>query len=572
MSFDGTMTKAVIDECKNTFLNGRITKIKQPYKTDLLLTIRANHTNHQLLLSANPSFSRMHLSDIKVENPKEPPMFCMLLRKHIEGGFIREIRQDGMERIVTFVIEGKNELGDTSLKHLVVEIMGKHSNIMLIEEDTNLILDSMKHLPPSVNSYRTILPGREYTAPPEQNKQNPLEANEETVVRKLDMNQGKLDRQLVESFSGVSPQTAAEVIHRTGLGSTPNKIAAGFVEIMKEIKQERYSPQIVFADSKEYYSVLELGHVEGQKQEFDSVSDMLDRFHSGKAERDRVKQRAHDLERLLRNEWQKNKKKIKKLEQTEQRAEKALQAQKSGELLTANLHLIKGGETEIEVIDYYDENGGTTVIELDPEKSPSENAQSFFRQYNKAKKSLEMSKQQITEARSEMTYLEQLIQQLESAAPSDIEEIREELSEQGYIKKRVQKGKKKKKTALPVLEKFVASDGTEMYVGKNNKQNEYLTSRVANRDDTWLHTKEIPGSHVVVRSNDVTEETLLEAANIAAYYSKAKESSSVPVDYTKIKHVRKPNGAKPGFVTYDNQSTVFVTPDQDLVFNLRASK
>ncbi|MDQ0299073.1 putative ribosome quality control (RQC) complex YloA/Tae2 family protein [Salibacterium salarium] len=572
MSFDGIMTKAVIDECKNTILSGRITKIKQPYKTDLLLTIRANQKNHQLLLSANPSFSRMHFTDIKVENPKEPPMFCMLLRKHIEGGFIREIRQDGMERVVTFVIEGKNELGDTSTKHLVVEIMGKHSNIMLIEEDTNLILDSMKHLPPSVNRHRTILPGREYVGPPSQDKLNPLEADEETIVRKLDMNQGKLDRQLVQSFNGISPQTASEVIHRTGLGATEQKIASTFLKIMEDVIEERYAPVIIFTNSKEYYSVLELGHIDGKEKEFESVSRMLDRFHSGKAERDRVKQRAHDLERLLRNEWQKNKKKIKKLEQTEQRAEKSLQAQKLGELLTANLHLVKGGETELEVIDYYDENAGTITIELDAEKSPSENAQVYFRQYNKAKKSLEMSKQQIEEANAEMKYLEQLIQQLESAAPSDIEEIREELSEQGYIKKRPQKGKKKKKPVKPVLEKYISSDGTEMFVGKNNKQNEYLTSRVANRNDMWLHTKDIPGSHVVIQGQDITDETLLEAANIAAFYSKAKESSSVPVDYTKIKHVHKPNGAKPGFVTYDNQSTVFVTPDQDLVTNLRASK
>ncbi|SDH91869.1 Rqc2 family fibronectin-binding protein [Alteribacillus bidgolensis] len=570
MSFDGIMTRAVIHECEQHLLNGRITKIKQPYKTDLLLTIRANRKNKQLLISANPSFSRMHLTNASFENPPEPPMFCMLLRKHIEGGFIREIKQNEMERIVTFVIEGKNEIGDVSIKHLIIEIMGKHSNIMLVEEESNQILDSMKHLPPSVNRHRTILPGREYIGPPKQHKADPLAADENEVLRKLDSNQGKIDHQLVQAFTGLSPQTAKEIVHRAGLGST-EKIAASFTDVMKNVKEHHYYPQIKSTDGKEYYSVIELTHLKGSTKVFDSVSELLDRFHSGKAERDRVKQQAHDLERLLRNEWQKNKKKIKKLEKTVQQAEKAHDAQKYGELLTANLHLIKGGEKEIEVIDYYDENGGTLIIPLNPEKTPSENAQSFFRKYNKAKTSLEMGKKQIKQTKEEMVYLEQLIQQLESAAPSDIDEIREELSEQGYVKKRAKKGKKKHKPAKPVLEKYVSNDGTEILVGKNNKQNEYLTSRVAHKEDTWLHTKEIPGSHVVIRSNSLSEQTLLEAANIAAYYSKAKDSASVPVDYTKIKHVRKPNGAKPGFVTYEQQSTVFVTPDEDLILKLRDS-
>ncbi|MFB4162604.1 NFACT family protein [Alteribacillus sp. JSM 102045] len=571
MSFDGIMTRAVIHECEQHLLNGRVTKIKQPYKMDLLLTIRANRKNHQLLISANPSFSRMNLTNASFDNPPEPPMFCMLLRKHIEGGFIREIKQDGMERIVTLVIEGKNEIGDVSIKYLIIEIMGKHSNVLLVDKETNQILDSMKHLPPSVNRHRTILPGREYVGPPQQHKANPLEVDKEDVLRKLDTNQGKIDRQLVQAFTGLSPQTTKEIVHRAGLGSAEN-IAASFLEIMNDVKEHSYYPQIAATNDKEFYSVIELTHIKGRAKKFDSVSELLDRFHSGKAERDRVKQQAHDLERLLRNEWQKNKKKIKKLEKTVQQAEKAHEAQKFGELLTANLHLIKGGEKEIEVIDYYDENGGTIMIPLDPEKTPSENAQSFFRKYNKAKTSLEMGKEQIRQTEEEMTYLEQLIQQLESASPSDIDEIREELSEQGYVKKRPGKGRKKNKPVKPVLEKYVSSDGTEILVGKNNKQNEYLTNRVAHKEDTWLHTKDIPGSHVVIRGESFSEQTLLEAANIAAYYSKAKDSASVPVDYTKIKHVRKPNGAKPGFVTYEQQSTVFVTPDEDLVLKLRASR
>ncbi|SFE40287.1 Rqc2 family fibronectin-binding protein [Alteribacillus iranensis] len=568
MSFDGIMTRAVVHECDETLSNGRITKIKQPFKTDLLLTVRANRKNYQLLISANPNFSRFHITDKKLENPAEPPMFCMILRKHLESGFIKEIRQQGMERIVTFVIEGKDEIGDKATKLLIVEIMGKHSNIILVDEKTNHILDSMKHLPPSVNRHRTILPGREYVAPPAQDKLDPLMAEKEDVLKKLDMNQGKVDRQLVQSFTGISPQTAREIIHRSGLGSA-EKIASTFTSIMQEIKEHTYHPQTIEVNGKEYYTVLPLTHLQGRQSEFDSVSEMLERFHTGKAERDRVKQQAHDLERFLRNEWEKNKKKIKKLEQSVQKATKADDFQKYGELLTANLHMIQGGEKEIEVIDYYDEEGGTLTIPLDPEKSPSENAQHFFRRYNKLKTSYSKGKEQIEETKQEMAYLEQLIQQLESASTQDIGEIREELADQGYIKKRPQKDGRKRKPGKPSLEKYKSSEGVDILVGKNNKQNEFLTNRVAHKEDTWLHTKDIPGSHVVIRSDSYNEETLLEAGNIAAFFSKAKSSASVPVDYTKVKHVHKPNGAKPGFVTYEQQSTIFVTPDEDLVLRLR---
>ncbi|MFB5660623.1 NFACT family protein [Alteribacillus sp. HJP-4] len=569
MSFDGIVTRSVVHELSNNLINGRITKIKQPYKSDLFITVRANRKNFQLLISVNPSFSRMHLTDKKTENPADPPMFCMMLRKHLEGGFIRAINQQGMERVVTFEIEGRNELGDRSEKQLIFEIMGKHSNVLLVEKQSGLILDAIKHLPPSVNRHRTVLPGREYTAPPAQHKADPLTSDEDEVLRKLDFNQGKLAKQMVDAFTGISPLIASEIVHRAGLGDS-RKAASSFTDVMEDIRSHHYRPQMIDVNGKEYYSVVELTYLQGKPRYFDTISELLERFHSGKAERDRVKQQAHDLERMLRNEWQKNKKKLKKLDQTIKKSEKALQSQKFGELLTANMHLLRGGEKHIEVLDYYEENGAQLTIPLNPEKSPSENAQNYFRKYNKAKTSLQMTAKQIRETNKEMDYLDQLIQQIESAAPSDIEDIREELSEQGYIKKRIQKNnKKKKKSSRPQPEKFTSSEGIEVLVGKNNKQNEYVTNRIAHQGDTWLHTKDIPGSHVVIRSDNFGEQTLLEAANIAAFYSKAKYSASVPVDYTIIKHVHKPSGAKPGFVTYDHQSTVFVTPDEDLVLRLR---
>ncbi|TLS35273.1 Rqc2 family fibronectin-binding protein [Pseudalkalibacillus caeni] len=566
MSFDGIVTRAVADELTETLLNGRVSKIYQPYKSDLVFVIRSGRKNHHLLVSANPSFSRIHVTEQSYDNPKEPPMFCMLLRKHLDGSILEKIEQVEMERIFHLTFRTRNELGDVSYRKLIIEIMGRHSNIILVNEE-NMILDSIKHLSPAVNRHRTVLPGQPYVAPPAQEKISPLEVDEEQFLHRIDFNSGKLDRQIVNEFSGVSPLIAKEVLSRAGLANRAS-LTGSFFEVMDKVRNREYVPQMVFTENKEFFSVVELSHLEGEKKTFDSVSELLDRFYFGKAERDRVKQQTNDLEKFLVNERKKNVKKIKKLESTLKSAEKADEFQLYGELLTANMHAVKRGDKNIEVINYYDENGATIDIPLDPQKTPSENAQDYFKKYNKAKNSLSIVNEQIENAHEEIDYLDQLIQQLESASPRDVEEIREELEEQGYIRKRSKRTKPTKNTR-PTLDRYVSSDGTELLVGKNNKQNEYLTNRLASKTETWLHTKDIPGSHVVIRNPEFTEQTLLEAANLAAYFSKARESGSVPVDYTLIKHVKKPSGAKPGYVTYDNQNTVYVTPDPDLVLQLK---
>lgn len=568
MSFDGTILNAVVTELKQTLLSGRITKIYQPYKTELIFTVRANGANQQLLVSANPSFARLHLTSEKIDNPAEPPMFCMLLRKHLEGGIIEEIKQLELERIVTILIKGRNELGDISYKKLMIEIMGRHSNIILLDEKDDKILDSIKHLSPGVNSFRTILPGLPYKFPPEQEKLNPLIIDEMTFLKKIDFNSGKVDGQIVNNFSGFSPQIAKEIVFRAKLANR-NTLTKAFFEVVEQIKEAHFEPQITIADKKEYFSIIALTHVKGSIQTFSSVSEMLTRFYLGKAERDRVHQQASDLEKFLKNEFQKNKLKIKKLEQTLVDAEASSKFRKFGELLTAYIHQIKKGQKEVEVIDFYDEDGKSLIIPLDPLKSPSENAQHYFKKYNKAKNSLEIIKEQIEKTKQELSYLELILGQMETAAPKDIAEIREELMEGGYIRNRNKKQIKKKKESKPVLEQYKSSSGLEILVGKNNKQNEFLTNRLARQFETWLHTKDIPGSHVVIRSAEVDEITLKEAATIAAYYSKARQSSSVPVDYTFIKHVKKPSGSKPGYVIYDNQSTIYVTPDEEMVRKLK---
>lgn len=569
MPFDGFFTRAMVHELSDLLQSGRIGKIYQPFKNEIVFTIRSDRKNHRLLLSAHPSYARIQLTEDTFENPNEPPMFCMILRKHLEGAIIENITQVEMDRIIIFDIKGRDELGDIAYKQLIIEIMGRHSNIILVDKEKNTIIDSIKHISSAVNSYRTILPGAKYILPPAQNKDNPLAATEFDVLKKIDFNSGKLDKQLVNQFAGMSPILAKEIIFHAGLANRET-LPQAFIQFMDRFKKHDYLPTITATNKTEQYYVFPIAYLKGEEKHFSSLSQLLDRFYFGKADRDRVKQQATDLERFIKNETEKNVTKIKKLKATLKDAEKADYYQLLGELLTANMHLIKKGMKEISVVNYYDEAGEQIVIPLEPRKTPAENAQRYFSKYQKAKNAVEIVKEQIEKAEAEIQYFESLMQQVESASTKDIEEIREELAEEGYLRSKQKKANKKKSNAKPILDKYVASDGTEIIVGKNNKQNEYLTNKLAARDQIWLHTKDIPGSHVVIRSKEPSEQTIKEAAILAAYYSKAKTSSSVPVDFTKIRYVKKPNGAKPGFVIYDNQQTVYVTPDEDTVKKMRS--
>ncbi|WP_416151008.1 NFACT family protein [Salipaludibacillus sp. HK11] len=568
MSFDGIVTRAVTDDLKQTIVSGRIAKIHQPFPTDLMLTVRANGKNHSLFFSVNPSFARFHLTNIKFDNPQEPPMFCMVLRKHLEGSILESIEQDGLERIVTFSFKGRNELGDVSYKKLILELMGRHSNILFVDKENDLILDSIKHISPAQSQHRTVLPGQFYKEPPHMDKLNPLKMDEDLLLKNLDFNKGKMDQQMRDTFSGLSPQVIKEILFQAKF-SNRETLPPSFLKVLEPVQSGDYYPFMITGSAKDAFSVIPLNHLEGERQHFDSVHEMLDRYYVDKAERDRVKQRAHDLERFLRNEYSKNKKKIGKLENTLKDADKAKKQQKYGELLTAHMHLASPGQKELTVVDYYDPDQNEITIPLNQQKSISENAQQFFKKYHKLKNSVAFVKKQIADAEREMDYFDTLIQQVEIATTRDLADIREELENGGYLKKKADKNKKKKKKpSKPTVERYVSSEGVDLYVGKNNKQNEYLTNRLARQDDTWLHTKDIPGSHVIIRDQDFSEQTLLEAANLSAYFSKSRMSGQVPVDYTLVRYVKKPNGAKPGFVTYDNQTTVFVNPDPNIIRQL----
>lgn len=556
MAFDGLFTAAMIKELKK-LETGRISKVHQPNALEVVLHVRAMGKNEKLLFSIHPSYARVHITKESIDNPQEPPMFCMLLRKHIEGGIITRIENEDFERVITFHIESKNEIGDPVSRKLIIEIMGRHSNLILVDE-TNKIIDGLKHLPPSVNSYRTVLPGFEYVQPPVQEKVNPQNVSDEEMEQFFSTE--RTPKEVVGHFAGFSPFHAKELLHRMKDGNVSQVFRSFISEIITSA-----NPTYLEADGKPYFSPTIITHLSGRVTHYEDLSSLLDRVFYARAERDRVKQQAGDLERFIQNEINKLKTKLTKLHNDLEQASKLDQYQLFGELLMANLYQFEKGMKEVKVINYY--NNEEITIPLDERKTPVENAQSYYTKYNKAKNALIRVKEQIDKTNEEIEYFEMLLNQVNQASPTDIEEIREELVEQGYLKKRNKK--QKNKPAKPAPEKFVSSTGIPISVGKNNKQNDYLTFKLAKKSDIWLHTKDIPGSHVVIHSSEPDETTLKEAAVLSAYFSKARNSSSVPVDYTQIRHVKKPSGAKPGFVIYFEQKTLYVTPDEEVVLKLK---
>lgn len=559
MAFDGLFTTAMTEELQQ-LVTGRIAKIHQPNAQEIVMHIRANSNNYKLLFSIHSAYARVQITTQTIDNPTEPPMFCTLLRKHLEGGVIAAITQEDGDRIITFDINATNEIGDPVKRIVSAEIMGRHSNVLLIDAQTNKIIDSLKHLPPAVNSYRTVMPGAAYIAPPAQQKANPFTTSAEDVATFFA--RPREAKEVQQQFAGFSTMHAQELLHRIGDGDA----LTAWQQFLQQLRGA-HAPTYCEVGNKVLFSPTTITHVEEATESFTSLGALLDRVFFARAERDRVKQQAGDLERWLQNERDKLQLKMRKLEQDYARAEKLDTLQLYGELLMANIYAFSKGETSVTVANYYSEEGEMVTIPLNPRKTPVENAQHYYTRYTKAKNALIMVKQQLEKTAADLTYFELLAQQVQHASPSDIEEIREELAEQGLL--RLRASKKKKKVTKPAPESYMSSTGIPISVGKNNKQNDFLTFKLAKRFETWLHTKDIPGSHVVIHSDAPDEQTLAEAAVLSAYFSKARESSAVPVDYTEVRHVKKPNGAKPGFVIYFEQKTLFVTPDEALVMQLK---
>ncbi len=566
MAFDGLFTKKMVDALQ-FLVSGRIHKINQPENDTIIMVVRQQRKNHQLLLSIHPNFARLHITTKKYDNPFEPPMFARVFRKHLEGGRINDIRQIGNDRRVEIDVESKDEIGDTIYRTVILEIMGKHSNLILVNEDRKII-EGFKHLTPNTNQYRTVMPGFQYEAPPSQNKHNPYDVSGQQVLSYIDFNAGKIDRQLLQTFEGFSPLITKEITMRRHF-MTSETLPEAYDEVMSETTMPS---QPIFHKNhetgKEEFYFMKLHQFYDDIVTFDSLHELLDCFYDARGERERVKQRANDLVKLVQQLLQKYQNKLAKLIDEQAGTQNKETQQLYGELITANIYRLQNGDSSLEALNYY--TGENVTIPLDPTRSPAENAQYYYKQYNRLKTRERELTHQIQLTKDNINYFENIEQQLAHIQVQEIDDIREELVEQGYLKqKKLQRKKKQQKIQL---QSYLSTDGDMILVGKNNKQNDYLTNKRAQNKHLWFHTKDIPGSHVVILNDDPSQKTIEEAAMIAAYYSKAGQSGQIPVDYTAIRNVHKPSGSKPGFVTYDSQKTLYATPDYDMIRQLESEK
>ncbi len=568
MSFDGSFTHSMEKELTSLLATGRVSKINQPYPNEMLLTIRAHSKNLTVLLSANPSYARVQITKIPAANPAVPNNFTMVMRKHLSGAILNSVNQLDNDRVLQFHFSGRNEIGDQTSLMLVIEIMARHSNVILVDENTNKVIDAIKRVGSDVNRYRTLLPGSTYVNPPKQDLLNPFELTNFEMIQKIVAQYPNVDvlaEQLRKTLQGLGNDTSlalATSLHKTG--SLEDNFKAFFKQFDNPIPvlSELANNKINFT-AFPYPDTIE-------NQKYDTLSELLDAFYETKAQRDRVREQGSVLIAVVRKQLKKNRTKLKKLDKDLAQTEHADTFRIKGEILTTYLNQIQRGSSEIELPNFYDENR-PIKISLTNSISPSENAQKYFKKYQKLKNAVKYLDEQIVLTQSEVDYFESIQSQIELANPEDLVDIRLELEQEGYLKNHDQHKKaKKNRQKINKPERYVSTDGTEILVGKNNLQNEKLTMHTADKRETWLHTKNIPGSHVIIRSFDPSEETILEAANLAAYFSKAQHSTKVPVDYTRVKNIRKPNGTKPGFVIYDNQTTLLVDPDETKVKKLKS--
>ncbi len=574
MALDAVAVSALVDELQ-CLVGGRVDKVHQPERDEIAVYVRTYDSSYRLVLSASSANPRAHLTEHTKKNPATAPLFCMLLRKHIGSGKITAVEQVGFERIIKISVESYNELGDLTVKYLITEIMGRYSNVILVSED-GTVIDSVKHVDGTVSSVREILPGGVYAPPPPQNKVPLTEFGADDTIpfdRPV-----KADKAILSSVAGISPLTAREIVYSV-FGTTDvnaadvntNKAAELKLAVMKlgeRVRNKDFSPCIITDNATGKlmeFSAVDIRQYErlASVQRAGSMNEVVDDFYYRRDMHDRMRQKSAGIVKLLNNNIERVSKKLSILERTVKDAENREEYKIKGDLLTANIYRMQEGMKEIEADNFYEPGSAPMKIALDPSLSPSMNAQRYYKKYNKAKTALVEAAKQIEAARADLDYLESTLYVAENAETiEDIDAVKDEMASLGYISRRSKQTRRKAKEKSKPMH-FVSSDGFDIYVGRNNTQNDYLTLKFANTSDLWFHTKDIHGSHAVIKlglDKDVPKNTILEAARLAAYYSQARESAQVPVDYTVIKNVKKPNGAKPGMVIYEGYNTVYVKP------------
>ncbi|TAH68155.1 MAG: fibronectin/fibrinogen-binding protein [Anaerolineaceae bacterium] len=581
MALDGIVIANVVHELKNSLLGGRINKIAQPEKDELLITIKGQDREvYKLLLSAGAGMPLVYLTDSTKPSPITAPNFCMLLRKHLNNGKILDVTQPGLERIVSIKIEHMDELGDLGIKHLIIELMGKHSNIIFCD-DTMTILDSIKRVNQFMSSVREVLPGRDYFIPETTNKLDPLTIDYTSFRENILSKALPIGKAIYTGLTGISPLMANEICHRSSIDSgestatlnedTSLHLYRNFDRVMQLVKDKEFSPNIVIGDKGpiEFSSISLTCYSGHEVKNLPSASSMLETYYSTKNATSRMHQKSADLRKLVANAIERSTKKydlqIKQLKDTDKRDKYKVY----GDLITTYGYGLEQGAKELIAENYYN-NNEEIRIPLDPVLAPMENAKRYFEKYNKQKRTYEALTSLIKETMDEIEHLESIRTSLEIATDEhDLTELKRELMEFGYIKKKFivkksrAKGKPAGKNAKSSPFHYISSDGYHMYVGKNNYQNDELTFKLADGNDWWFHAKNLPGSHVIVKSgdNDMPDRTFEEAARLAAYYSGAKEADKVEIDYTQRKNIKKPNGKAPGFVIYNTNYSMVVDRD-----------
>ncbi|MBQ3160686.1 MAG: NFACT family protein [Oscillospiraceae bacterium] len=573
MALDGAFLHIVKKELGH-LIGGRVDKISQPSREEVVIAFRTHGGNCKLLISASAGSARVHITKKSIENPKVPPMFCMLLRKHLGNGRLLDIRQDGLERILYFDFEAMNELGDMVKVTLAVEIMGRCSNLVIINADGKII-DSIKRVDAEMSRERMVLPGMTYTYPPRDNRLDFRSCTADDIANAAEqLPDCDLSKALIKIFEGLSPIVAREWVYYAAQGNDAVKsdlhgeLLERLAFVINQTARECDENRCTFTVVKDKegllkdFSFIPINQYVGlmDTKELDSACDLLDYFYSERDSISRMKQRSQDLYKLLLNATDRISRRLAnqriELKESENREEFKLM----GDLISANLYRVEKGMSSVKVENFYDENCPEIEIKLDPRLTPSQNMQHYYAEYRKADTAEKILTEQIAKGEEELAYIDSVFDALTRTNGEDeVNELRMELAEQGYIRAAKLKGKPPK--SHPPLE-FKSPEGFTILVGRNNKQNDMLTTKLAEKTDIWLHTKNITGSHVIIRANgqEVPDDTIIYAARLAAFHSKAKNSSQVPVDYVPVKFVKKPSGSKPGMVIFTNNRTLYVTP------------